>query len=483
VAALLLIRVAAGCWGIRGLLHASVTIDTSRSLYESEAIVVPVTVGWLCPRILLPSGWRSWERQKLDAVLAHEQWHVRRRDSLLALLAAVNRSIFWFHPLAWWLERRLGLLAEQACDDACVRTLGDREYYACLLMEMAGAVRAAHGRVIRQALSMAKPSHIRRRVETILDAGRIPARGPSQPGWALLFACSVPIIYGAAALKLEPQPALQKLPLPVLAPPAPAVAVAHTSPAPAAHAPDEAETRIAAAVQRTSDPQRRLALLNRWKARYPRSPMERERLQLYLNTYSQLNDVPNLLAVLNRMGEASVKSLQINPGRAEAFFSAAARSQTLFYYARAATYEGPGSLPEESRQQLDEYLRRAYSSYYGQNQTALNELKVLAKSMPFPPQAFLISVLPPPNRTYVASLSGATSSLHIRNNCPYGLRLDCNGPERKRAWIPSGGDSQMTIVPGAYEIYVSDAKGVSSFTGPGRFDPQFEYAYTLSVSR
>jgi hypothetical protein len=130
---------------------------------------------------------------------------------------------------------------------------------------------------------------------------------------------------------------------------------------------------------------------------------------------------------------------------------------------------------------LDEYLRQAYRSYYGQSEIGLNELKNLAKSMPFPPQAFLISVLPPPNRTFVSTLAAATSSLHIRNQCPYGLRIDCSGPERKRTWIPSGGDSPLVIAPGTYEIYAADASGVSSFTGPGRFDPQFDYAYTLSL--
>jgi hypothetical protein len=301
----------------------------------------------------------------------------------------------------------------------------------------------------------------------------------------VLAVCAIPVIYGTAAVKIEPRPPLLALPFRGFAAPAPPqVALAQLPPAVSARPRDSAEPGIALAVRREPDPRRRLDLLNLWQARYPQSALEQQRLQLYLNTYSQLNDVPNLLAALNQMGkEASVKALQIDPGRAEAYFSPAARSQTLFYYARAATYEGPGSLPVEDRQQLEEYLRKVYRSYYGQNVVGLNELKNLAKSMPFPPQAFLISVLPPPNRTYVASLSAATSSLHIRNNCPYGLRVDCSGPERKRAWIPSGGDSQLVLTAGAYEIYAADAKGVSSFTGPGRFDPQFEYAYTLSVAR
>jgi hypothetical protein len=332
---------------------------------------------------------------------------------------------------------------------------------------------------------MAKPSHIERRIATILDPRRRPSQSLSDAAWVGLMACTLPVIYATGAVRLEPQPPLLVLPLSAFAPAAPpVVAAVQAQRAAIVHPRNSAEARIALAVQREADPQRRLDLLNQWQARYPQTGMERERLQLYLNTYSQLNDVPNLLAALNQMGkEASVQALQINPGRAEAYFSSAARSQTLFYYARAATYEGPGSLPVEGRQQLDDYLRKAYRSFYGQNELGLNELKNLAKSMPFPPQAFLISALPPPNRTYLASLSAASSSLHIRNNCPYGLRIDCSGPERKRTWIPSGGDSQLVIAAGSYQIYAADAKGVSSFTGPGRFDPQYEYAYTLSIAR
>jgi len=484
VASAMLFRVAWGCWLIRGLVRSSAPVGTA-SLYESSAIVVPITVGWIRPRILLPTGWREWDRQKLETVLEHEQQHVRRRDSLVALLAATNRSLFWFHPLAWWIERKLALLAEQACDDACVRALGNRDLYARLLLEMASAVEASHGRLIRDALSMAKPSHMRRRIESILDPRRRPARSLTAATWAGVVACSIPVIYATAAVRLEPRPGLLALPMRVFAPPPPpTVAIAVPRAPVVSHSAPSAESLIAAAVQRAPDPRRRLDLLNLWKAKYPHSPFERERLQLYLNTYSQLNDVPNLLAALNQMGrEASVKALQINPGRAEAYFSSAARSQTLFYYARAATYEGPGSLAVADRQQLDEFLRKVYSSYYGQNEVGLNELKNLAKSMPFPPQAFLISVLPPPNRTYVASLSAASSSVHIRNNCPYGLRIDCSGPERKRTWIPSGSDSQLVLASGTYEIYAADAQGVSSFTGPGRFDPQFKYDYTLSLVR
>ena len=79
---------------------------------QSPAVAVPLTLGVLWPRIVLPAAWPTWPEAKLQAVLAHESAHVRRRDPLVAFAASVNRCVFWFHPLAWWLERQLAATAE-----------------------------------------------------------------------------------------------------------------------------------------------------------------------------------------------------------------------------------------------------------------------------------------------------------------------------------------------------------------------------------
>ncbi len=117
-----LARFAMGMFLVRRLLARSKPGEAG--FLESELIAVPLTVGWLRPKILLPMEWREWDREKWDAVLTHEGAHVRRRDGLVSALAGINRCIFWFHPLAWMLERRLRLLAELACDESSVATLG-----------------------------------------------------------------------------------------------------------------------------------------------------------------------------------------------------------------------------------------------------------------------------------------------------------------------------------------------------------------------
>jgi tetratricopeptide (TPR) repeat protein len=96
-----------------------------------------------------------------------------------------------------------------------------------------------------------------------------------------------------------------------------------------------------------------------------------------------------------------VKSLAIDPNQGEVDYwlgntlraekTPETVSQALFYYARAATYDGPGSLTPQGRQQLEDYLRKAYNSYHGQDDAGLSALKMLAKSQPAPPSDFKIS--------------------------------------------------------------------------------------------
>ncbi len=90
-------------------------------LAESQAVAVPVTLGVMRPVILLPSDWREWESDKLNAVLAHELSHIGRNDALTQRLSKLHRAIYWFSPLAWWLDRELARLAEEASDEAAPR--------------------------------------------------------------------------------------------------------------------------------------------------------------------------------------------------------------------------------------------------------------------------------------------------------------------------------------------------------------------------
>ena len=90
------------------------------ALAESDIIPAPLMLGVRKPVILFPSDWRRWDADELAAVLAHEVSHVRRHDALAQRAALIHRAVFWFSPLAWWLESQLEDLAEQASDEAAL---------------------------------------------------------------------------------------------------------------------------------------------------------------------------------------------------------------------------------------------------------------------------------------------------------------------------------------------------------------------------
>ncbi len=107
----------------------------------SARCATPITVGFLSPVLILPEGWERWPPAHLEAILTHEREHARRHDPLVQWLALLNRAIFWFHPLAWWLERRLAVLAEEACDAAVIRAGHSPQDYSACLIDMARALR------------------------------------------------------------------------------------------------------------------------------------------------------------------------------------------------------------------------------------------------------------------------------------------------------------------------------------------------------
>jgi hypothetical protein len=79
-----------------------------------------MTVGLLKPTVILPTTWLQWSPADRAAVLDHEEEHVRRHDPLILLIALINRAVFWFHPLAWWLHRQIartgrGVRATRRC--------------------------------------------------------------------------------------------------------------------------------------------------------------------------------------------------------------------------------------------------------------------------------------------------------------------------------------------------------------------------------
>jgi TonB family protein len=96
----------------------------------------PATFG---ATILLPEEHVHWSRDKREAIIAHERAHVLAHDCQRLWLANLYKCLFWLNPFAWWLERRIAVLAEETSDAAALQILRDGPAYAEILLEFAAA--------------------------------------------------------------------------------------------------------------------------------------------------------------------------------------------------------------------------------------------------------------------------------------------------------------------------------------------------------
>jgi bla regulator protein blaR1 len=115
---------------IRSAVRSSTALEKISVAVEvrsSAGLLEPGVVGLLRPVLLLPTGIIDrLTRPQMEAVLAHELCHVRRRDNLTAAFHMIVEAVFWFHPLVWWITARLVEEREPAMRRFCGWVLNRR---------------------------------------------------------------------------------------------------------------------------------------------------------------------------------------------------------------------------------------------------------------------------------------------------------------------------------------------------------------------
>jgi bla regulator protein blaR1 len=98
---------------------------------SSPAFIEPGIFGVFRPILLLPEG--ITERltpEQWNAIVAHELCHVRRRDNLIGVIQMFIETVFWFHPLVWWIGKRIFEERERACDEEVLKLGNEPRVYA-----------------------------------------------------------------------------------------------------------------------------------------------------------------------------------------------------------------------------------------------------------------------------------------------------------------------------------------------------------------
>lgn len=187
--------------GLQARLGQRMGLRQRARLFASRRAASPLLLGWLKPVVLVPSAaFLHLAPEALEAVLAHELAHLRRRDPLVNLLQGLAEALLFFHPCAWWLSARIRDLREHCCDDEAAALCGDplplAEGLAALERLRRGlpsdpspALAAAKGKLMHRITRLFAPE---------------PCTAPS--GRALFLALAAASLLGAGTLALQQDP-------------------------------------------------------------------------------------------------------------------------------------------------------------------------------------------------------------------------------------------------------------------------------------
>src|SRR4029077_20059958 len=158
--------------------------------------------------IVLPAwALRELPPQDLNVILLHEFAHLRRWDDWTNLVQKIVRALFFFHPAVWWIEKRISVEREMACDDAVLaETANPHGYATCLvsLLEKSLAHRLGQrqwqGSMAQAAVHRAREASLR--LAQIIDKNRPAATRVCKPALGIVGVFSVACLM---TLPLSPQ--------------------------------------------------------------------------------------------------------------------------------------------------------------------------------------------------------------------------------------------------------------------------------------
>jgi beta-lactamase regulating signal transducer with metallopeptidase domain/tetratricopeptide (TPR) repeat protein len=172
-------------------------------LLQSSRVSVPVVWGVFRPVLMLPEDATSWSEERMRVVLLHELAHLKRVDGISLILTRIAVSLFWFHPLAWSLERAGRNECERACDDLVLASGTRPSDYADHLLGIARTM-PAFDPFRAVTLAMSRKSQLEGRLLSILQPG-VARRVFSGRGVAIACVLAVAVVIPVSALRLIAQ--------------------------------------------------------------------------------------------------------------------------------------------------------------------------------------------------------------------------------------------------------------------------------------
>ena len=190
-------------------------IEVSPTIRYVAALGQPVTFGFRRPVVLLPESMKEEPASIQRAVLAHELWHVRRRDWIWTVAEEALRAVLWFHPAVWILLSRIQRTREEVVDELAILATGSRRNYLNALLAYADRPS------LLAATAFARRRHLMHRMiliskEAVMSAKRVVACGALSvatvvsAGWYSIEAFPLTQAPASSEQSFQPGPLEQK---------------------------------------------------------------------------------------------------------------------------------------------------------------------------------------------------------------------------------------------------------------------------------
>jgi beta-lactamase regulating signal transducer with metallopeptidase domain len=183
-------------------VRRDLSLRRSVRLFVTDETRSPVTWGLFRPVVMLPESADEWNDAQRRMVLMHELTHVRAADWLFSLAARLVCALYWFHPGAWWIARRLHEDCELACDDRVIASGVRRSDYADLLIDVADQVHPGSLAAAR-ALALSSRAGLRARLSSVLDT-RHDVRPVAKRWVAVAATATLVVAASASSVQLAP---------------------------------------------------------------------------------------------------------------------------------------------------------------------------------------------------------------------------------------------------------------------------------------
>ncbi len=141
---------------------------TRYDIRSSKIITVPVTLGFFNPQIIIPENLlKSLKNKELHNIILHEAGHLKRFDIWTNLLQRMIEAVMFFNPAVFFINKKLDLEREIACDELVIKHKKNSKQYAQCLLDLSDKVDFQNNYVLSIG-AIRSSGHLKKRIIEIM---------------------------------------------------------------------------------------------------------------------------------------------------------------------------------------------------------------------------------------------------------------------------------------------------------------------------